>query len=356
MSKIKQDISKEDVLTALRGVKDSSGSDVVTAGIISSIIIKNNSVGFAIEIDINQAREKEILRQECENAVKLISGVGRVTAVLTSASEGILSQTMQRRPELASAAVPIAGNNIPGVKNIILVASGKGGVGKSTVAVHLARSLAKAGHKVGLVDVDIYGPSVPKMMGLSGKPEVDPKNHMIPKEASSVKTISIGYLIDENNAVIWRSSMALKAMNQLMRGVVWGEIDYLVVDMPPGTGDIQLSMAKNFAVTGAILVSTPQDVALIDVKKAATMFRKVGVKIFGLVENMSYFEDDSGKKNYIFGEGGARKFAEEQAIPFLGEIPLKQEIREAGDAGKALKDTAVIDDIVQNLIKEMQSK
>jgi ATP-binding protein involved in chromosome partitioning len=356
MSKLKQEINKEKVLEALKQVKDGD-VDVVTKGIISSIIIKGNSVGFAIEVDFN-AEEKEDLRLECENAVKTIEGVDRVTAVLTSAQAGVLSsQTKRSKPEIAkeNLAITTEKHPIPGVKKIILVASGKGGVGKSTVAVNLARSLAKAGASVGIADVDIYGPSVPKMMGLSGKPEVDKNNFMIPKIADGVKSVSIGYLVDESNAVVWRSSMALKAMNQLMRFVTWGELDYLVVDMPPGTGDIQLSMAKYFPVAGAVLVSTPQDVALLDVKKAASMFRKVGVNIFGIVENMSYFEDDAGKKNYIFGQGGARKFAADEGIEFLGEIPLKQEIREAGDAGCSLRDSSYIDNIVANLNKILLS-
>jgi ATP-binding protein involved in chromosome partitioning len=354
MSKLKQEINKEKVLDALRKVQD-DGTDVVSRGIISSVIVKGSSVGFAIEVDINLAREKENLRLECEKAVKSIAGVDKVTAVLTSASAGILSATLQTKPEIhpKHAVTVTTGKEIPGVKNIILVASGKGGVGKSTVAVNLARSLAKSGSKVGIADVDIYGPSVPKMMGLRGKPEVDAKNFMIPKIADNIKTVSIGYLVDESSAIIWRSSMALKAMNQLLRGVSWGEIDYLVIDMPPGTGDIQLSMAKNFTVTGAVLVSTPQDVALLDVRKAANMFRKVGVKIFGIVENMSYFQDASGKKNYIFGEGGVKKFASDERIPFLGEIPLKAEIREAGDAGVELSDSSDIDAVAENLKKEM---
>jgi ATP-binding protein involved in chromosome partitioning len=355
MSKLKQEINKEKVLEALKQVKDGD-ADVVSNGIISSVIIKGSSVGFAIEVDINMAREKEALRLECEKAVRSIKGVDKVTAVLTSATAGILSSTLQTKPEInPKHTVAVAtGKEIPGVKNIILVASGKGGVGKSTVAVNLARSLAKAGNKVGIADVDIYGPSVPKMMGLKGKPEVDEKNHMIPKIADGVKSVSIGYLVDESSAIIWRSSMALKAMNQLLRGVAWGEIDYLVIDMPPGTGDIQLSMAKNFTVTGAVLVSTPQDVALLDVRKAANMFRKVGVKIFGIVENMSYFQDDSGRKNYIFGEGGVKKFASDERIPFLGEIPLLQDIREAGDAGRELSDSSIMNSIVDNLKKEME--
>jgi ATP-binding protein involved in chromosome partitioning len=356
MSKLKQEINKEKVLDALRKVKE-DGVDVVTAGIISSVIIKGDSVGFAIEVDMNDGTEREPLRLACEKAVKTIQGVGRVTAVLTSSKAGVLSSPPPLKPQVSKEnAVARVAQNIPGVKNIILVASGKGGVGKSTVAVNLARALARAGHKTAIVDLDIYGPSVPKMMGLVGKPEVDPKNHMIPKVADGVKTISIGYLLEEDSAVIWRSSMALKAMHQLLMGVVWGDVDYLMVDMPPGTGDIQLSMAKNFAVTGAVMVSTPQDVALLDVRKAVNMFRKVGVKIFGVVENMSYFEDESGKKNYIFGEGGAHKFAKEEDIPFLGEIPLKPEIRKAGDEGRQMNDSSDIDNIAENLIKEMKKK
>lgn len=355
MSKLKQEINKELVLKVLSSVYDTdSEADVVTAGIISSVVVKGNSVGFAIEVDINHATEKEILRKKCEAAVKTIEGVGSVTAVLTSINPGILSSGNHNNSPQGESLPTLSSNQIPGVKNLIIVASGKGGVGKSTVAVNLARALARLGASVGIADADIYGPSIPKMMGLSGKPEVDKNNRMIPKEADGVKTISVGYLVEEDNALVWRSSMALKAMTQLLRGVNWGQLDYLVVDTPPGTGDIQLSLAKSFDISGIVLVSTPQDVALIDVKKAASMFGKVNVPVLGIVENMSYFEDDSGKKHYIFGQDGVKKFAQSAGIKFLGEIPIRQDIRENADNGKAPSDNLVIDAIALKVKKQLE--
>lgn len=359
MFKAKQEITKESVIAALAKVEDAeTGQDVISAGIVSSIIVKGDSVGFALEVDINQAAEKESLRKQCEEAVRAISGVQKVTAVMTSSKPGMFASApktaqAQSSPSRHASQEPEK-FTIPGVKYVVLVASGKGGVGKSTVSVNLARALAAAGKKVGIVDVDIYGPSIPKMLGLAGKPEVDDKNRMVPKESEGIKSLSIGYLVDEDNALAWRSSMALKAMNQLLRATLWGELDYLVVDTPPGTGDIQLSLAKHYNLAGAVMVSTPQDVALADAKKAATMFRRVQVPVLGMVENMSYFEDTSGVKQYIFGQGGARAMAENLEIPFLGEIPLRQDIREAGDAGLAVKDFSAMEAIARNVITHIE--
>jgi ATP-binding protein involved in chromosome partitioning len=358
MSKQKQEINKDAVLLALGAIIDpESGLSVVESGIISSIVIKEKSVGFALEVDINKASQKEDLRKACELAVKSLEGVNNVTVVMTSSQAGMFSSPPQekKKPEMHpnKESLPV-GRTIPKIKNIILVASGKGGVGKSTVAVNLARSLSNLGHKVGIVDADIYGPSIPKMLGLKGKPELDASNKMIPKESEGIKSLSIGYLIDEDNALIWRASMALKAMTQLMLGVSWGELDYLIVDTPPGTGDIQLSLCKSYNINGVVMVSTPQEVALIDVKKAINMFRKVGVPVLGMVENMSYFEDDRGKKNYIFGEGGAKKLATEMNISFLGEIPIQQNIREAGDEGRPCDTSLLMDKITFKFKKELE--
>jgi len=357
MSKLKQEINKDKILSALEPIIDpDSGISVVESGIISSIVIKEKSVGFALEVDINKAAQKEALRQSCEKAVKSIKGVNNVTVVMTSAQSGTASAPPPKKHSLApqkAAALPV-GRNIPNVKNIIIVASGKGGVGKSTVCVNLARSLSEAGNKVGIVDADIYGPSVPKMLGLSGKPDVNERNKIIPKESEGIKSVSIGYLIEEDNAVIWRASMALKAMNQLMLGVSWGELDYLIIDTPPGTGDIQLSLCKNFDINGVVVVSTPQEVALIDVKKAINMFNKINVPVVGIVQNMSYFEDDRGKKNYIFGQGGAKDLAKKMDIPFLGEIPIQQNIREAADEGKAVDTSVLLDKITFKFKKELE--
>ncbi|MDA0782079.1 MAG: Mrp/NBP35 family ATP-binding protein [Rickettsiales bacterium] len=358
MSKLKLEISKDKVLSALQPIIDpDSGKSVVESGIISSIVIKESSVGFALEVDINKAEEKETLRKTCENAVRKIEGVNSVTVVMTSSQPGAFSSPRTPLPankvQNNNAQLPV-GKNIPNVKNIILVASGKGGVGKSTVAVNLARKLSSLGHKVGLVDADIYGPSIPKMLGLKGKPSLDDKNKIIPKESEGIKSVSIGYLIEEDNALVWRASMAIKAMNQLMLGVSWGQLDYLIVDTPPGTGDIQLSLCKSYDINGVVVVSTPQEVALIDVKKAITMFRKINVPILGIVQNMSYFEDDRGKKNYIFGEGGAKNLAKDMDIPFLGEIPIDPNLRESADMGKPADNLLLLDKIALKFKKELE--
>ena len=358
MSKLKLEINKDKVLSALEPIVDpDSGKGVVESGMVSSIVIKESSVGFALEVDINKADEKETLRKACEKAVREIEGVNTVTVVMTSSQPGALSSSKKSGSSKSlksnNAQLPV-GRNIPSVKNIILVASGKGGVGKSTVSVNLARCLSNLGNKVGLVDADIYGPSVPKMLGLSGKPDLDENNKIIPKESEGIKSVSIGYLIDEDNALIWRASMAIKAMNQLMLGVNWGELDYLIVDTPPGTGDIQLSLCKSYNISGVVMVSTPQEVALIDVKKAIGMFNKIEVPILGIVENMSYFEDDRGKKNYIFGEGGAKELAKNLEIPFLGEVPIDQNLRESADQGKAADNLILLDKIALKFKKELE--
>jgi ATP-binding protein involved in chromosome partitioning len=358
MSKLKSKINREDVLSVLRRVIDEeTGVNVVDAGMVSSIVVRGDSIGFALEVDINKAKEKESLRKKCESVVKNISGVGKVTVVMTSSDKKMMlakninsedDKIKDRQADLPAA------RKINNITNIILVASGKGGVGKSTVAVNLARSLSNLGLAVGIVDADIYGPSVPKMLGLKGKPEVDVNNRIIPKESENIKSVSIGYLIEEDSALIWRSSMALKAMNQLMLGVNWGRLDYLIVDTPPGTGDIQLSLCKSYDITGVVMVSTPQEVALLDVKKAAAMFVKIGVPILGIIENMSYFEDDRGKKNYIFGESVVKDFAAKSNIMFLGEIPILQDIRKACDDGEKVELPGFLEKITFKFKKQVE--
>jgi ATP-binding protein involved in chromosome partitioning len=227
---------------------------------------------------------------------------------------------------------------LPGVKNTIAVASGKGGVGKSTVATNLAIAMAKEGAKVGLIDADLYGPSIPMMLGISEKPEmvvIDGKQKIKPIENYGIKVMSIGFLIDDNDPVIWRGAMASGAIKQFMSDVNWGELDYLIFDLPPGTGDIQLTIAQTIPMTGSIIVTTPQDVSLIDAKKALKMFRKVNVPVLGVIENMSYFvAPDTGKRYNIFGEGGGEKLSKELDTKFLGGIPIDMQIREGGDTGK----------------------
>jgi ATP-binding protein involved in chromosome partitioning len=332
-------IKKEDVLEALQTVKGNDDTDVVSGGIVSSVVVRGDSVGFALEVDASGANNMEDLRKSCEVAVKKLAGVKKVTAVLTTTRAMPVVSERDRSEKAGLArkeALPRhAKNPVPGIKKIILVASGKGGVGKSTVAVNLAVSMARAGYNIGILDADVYGPSVPKMLNLQGRPEVDAYKRLTPFRAGKIQAMSMGNLIDESKAAVWRGPMATKALYQLFHGVSWHDVDYLIVDMPPGTGDIQLSLAENFPVAGAIMVSTPQEVALADVRKAMDMFRKVDIPILGIIENMSYFEDlASGNRSYIFGSNGAARLADSESIPFLGEIPLVQSIREGGDSGK----------------------
>lgn len=331
-------IKKEDVLEVLQTVRGHDDVDVVTAGIVSSVVVRGDSVGFALEVDASGANDMENLRKSCEDVVKRLKGVKKVTAVLTTTRAAPMQSDRQKSEQAKDAKKELlprpAKAAVPGVKKIILVAAGKGGVGKSTVAVNLAVSLSRAGYKIGLLDADVYGPSVPKMLNLKGRPEVDGYKRLTPFKWGNMQAMSMGNLIDDDRAAVWRGPMATKALYQLFHGVSWNNVDYLIVDMPPGTGDIQLSLAENFPVSGAIMVSTPQEVALADVRKAMDMFRKVDIPILGIIENMSYFEDlESGNRSYIFGQGGAKKLADNIGIDFLGEIPLVQSIREGGDNG-----------------------
>ncbi len=236
---------------------------------------------------------------------------------------------------------PPSPKNIEGIKKIIAVASGKGGVGKSTIAAHYALSLAAQGKKVGLVDADILGPSIARMMSISGEPEVR-NNKMVPQESNGVKVMSMGMMMGENTPVVWRGPMVTKALHQLMLAAEWGELDVLVMDLPPGTGDIQLSIAQNYKIDGAILVSTPQEVALMDVKKAASMFNKVEIPVIGVLENMSYFEDAAGNKVELFGSGNVERFCAETGIKFLGKVPLMPEVSEGCDKGLDAKSSPLI--------------
>jgi ATP-binding protein involved in chromosome partitioning len=313
-------ITKERILEAL--VRH------VPKEIVSGIVLDGKRVGFALE------STDENIRLVCEKAVFAIPGVEKVTAVLT-APTGRISVENKGTNALDRRQV------IPGVKRVIAVAAGKGGVGKSTIAVNLALAAAAAGKKVALVDADIYGPSVPRMLGLQGKPALQ-DSRMVPHEKAGIQANSIGFLINEDDAAIWRGPMATKAIHQLFIGTKW-DADILFIDMPPGTGDIQLSIAQNYRVDGAVIVSTPQEIALADVRKAVKMFQRVDIPILGVVENMAYFEDATGHKNFIFGQGGAKNYAAEIKAPFLGEVPLRQEIRENADRGQIAAQPIFID-------------
>ena len=340
-------VTRNDIAAALATVTDSeSGTDVMSAGLVQGLVVREGHVGFSLEVDPAKGAEKEPLRKACEDAAKAVPGVLSVTAVLTAHRGGAKSPSQAKGHSHASHAheqprTPQGAIQISGVKAIVAVASGKGGVGKSTVAVNLALALAKLGRRVGLLDADIYGPSIPRMMGITGKPDSRDGKKLIPMENYGIKTMSIGFLVAEDTPMIWRGPMVQSALTQMMNDVEWGELDVLIVDMPPGTGDAQLTMAQRVPLTGAVVVSTPQEIALIDARKGFAMFEKTHVPVFGIVENMAYFvSPGSGEKSYIFGEGGARRMAEKLGCDFLGEVPLHMTIREKSDNGEPVVATA----------------
>jgi ATP-binding protein involved in chromosome partitioning len=336
---------RDDVLKALDQVIDPvSGRTVVQQDMIQGLVVKDGHVGFVLEVAPGQGPKSEPLRKICEAMVLGVSGVKSVTAVLTAHDDRSPQAAQEAgrehhhherapRPEVKRQPPPPQAG-IPGVKNIIAVASGKGGVGKSTVAVNLALSLAKLGLKVGLLDADIYGPSVPRLLAITEKPESD-GHRLMPIERHGIKTMSIGFLVKEDEAMIWRGPMVQSALSQMLADVAWAPLDVLVLDMPPGTGDAQLTIAQRVPLKGAVIVSTPQDIALIDAKKGIAMFNKTQVPILGVVENMSMFTcPDCGSSHAIFGHGGARETASSLGVPFLGEIPLVPRIRETSDTGQ----------------------
>jgi ATP-binding protein involved in chromosome partitioning len=337
--------------SAVRGVLETvidpaSGRNVVALGMVSGIATRGGHVAVTLEVDPARGAALEPLRQACEQAVRAMPGVLSATAVMTAeraapkpppAAPGGHGHRHGERPAGGPGAKTTGGGgriDVPGVKHIIAVASGKGGVGKSTTAVNLALGLAANGVSTGLLDADIYGPSMPRMLGVKEKPESVDGNQLKPIERYGLRTMSIGYIVNEDTPMIWRGPMVSSALEQMLRDVQWGELDVLVVDMPPGTGDAQLTLAQRVALAGAVIVSTPQDIALVDARKGLSMFRKVAVPVLGIVENMSYFLcPKCGERSEIFGHGGAREEADKLGVPFLGEIPLHLDIRTTSDSG-----------------------
>jgi ATP-binding protein involved in chromosome partitioning len=321
-------VSDQDVLTALQSVPGPDGkTPLPQSGALAGLSIKDGRVYLSIAIDPRQSAAQEPMRAAAEAAVRKLAGVANALVSLTSEKQ------TPPKPAPPKATTP-RGLAIPGISNIIAVASGKGGVGKSTTSVNLALGLLALGWRVGILDADIYGPSVPRLLGLKGKPESDGRS-LKPLAAFGLKAMSIGFLVNEEEAMIWRGPMVVSAITQLLRDVTWGELDCLVVDMPPGTGDAQLSLAQNVPLAGAVIVSTPQDLALIDARRGIAMFRKVEVPVLGIVENMSYFLcPHCGGRSDIFAHGGARQEAAKFGVPFLGEVPLDIAIREQSDSGR----------------------
>jgi ATP-binding protein involved in chromosome partitioning len=336
-------VTERQVLDALRQVRDpDKGGDIVALHMVSGIVVRDGNVGFAIEVEAERGPRLEPLRKAAEQAVELLPGVISVTAVLTAETR----TAAQRPAPHAHAHAPSPGSpaaqiqrrgEVPGVGAIIAVASGKGGVGKSTVAANLALALKANGLSVGVLDADIYGPSMPRMLGISGKPSTDDGKTLHPMENYGIKCMSMGFLVPEETAMIWRGPMVMSALNQMLRDVAWGELDIMVVDLPPGTGDAQLTMAQQVPLAGAVIVSTPQDIALIDARRGLTMFQKVDVPVLGIIENMSYFLcPHCGERSDIFSHGGARREAERLGCDFLGEVPLDLAIRETSDEGRPI--------------------
>jgi ATP-binding protein involved in chromosome partitioning len=336
-------VTKDDVLAALGKVAAPDGTPLPQTGALSEIVASDGKVFFSISVDAAVVQAWEPVRKRAEDAVKAIAGV----------KSAMIALTAERKGGAAAAARPAAGSpgpaapgprargghgeqqiGVPGVTSIIAVASGKGGVGKSTTAVNLALGLRDLGMKVGILDADIYGPSLPKLLAIREKPQTIGGTRLKPITRYGLTVMSIGFLIEEETPMIWRGPMVISALTQMLREVEWGTLDIMVVDMPPGTGDAQLTMAQQVPLKGAVIVSTPQDLALIDARRGIAMFKRVNVPVLGIVENMSMFIcPKCGTRSDIFGHGGARREAERLGVPFLGEVPLEMSIRETSDAG-----------------------
>jgi ATP-binding protein involved in chromosome partitioning len=315
--------TQEQVLAALRAVQDPDlHKDIVTLGFVKEVKITGSEVDFTVELTTPACPVKDEMKAQAERVVASLPGVTAARAKMTA--------DVRARGGFSRQAVP-------GIRNIIAVGAGKGGVGKSTTSVNLAVALAAKGARVGLMDADVYGPNIPQMLGARGEPDVTAERKMIPLVAHGIKLISMGMLVPQDQAVIWRGPMLHSAVQQFMREVAWGELDYLVVDLPPGTGDVSLSMAQSVPVAGAVVVTTPQAVSVSDVRKAVAMFRQLKISVLGVVENMSHFVcGHCQERTDIFGNGGGRRMADDLGIPFLGEVPIDTRVRSGGDEGQPI--------------------
>jgi ATP-binding protein involved in chromosome partitioning len=348
-------VTQQQVLDRLSKVASPRGVALTNANVLSDIAVNDGKVFFSINVEAAEARAWENVRAEAEAVVRAIPGVtvamialtaerkpgAAPTAVPQRPAQGVPHISTHRPPQQPASGSPMSKQSeIPGIAAVIAVASGKGGVGKSTTALNLALGLRDLGLRVGLLDADIYGPSVPRLTGIREKPALNDAKKMIPLQRFGLAIMSIGFLVEEETAMIWRGPMVMSAITQMLRDVVWGTLDILVVDMPPGTGDAQLTLAQNVPLKGAIIISTPQDLSLIDARRGLAMFKKVNVPVLGIVENMSYFQcPQCGTRSDIFGHGGARLEAERLGVPFLGEIPLHMSIRATSDSGTPVVDS-----------------
>jgi ATP-binding protein involved in chromosome partitioning len=321
--------TREDVLAVLKGIEAPGGGDIVAAGLVRALSVADGEARFVMEIAPSQATAMTPVRDAAEAALAAMPGMAKATVLLTAHSDKAPPDLKPGKP-----AAPTGPQSVPGVARILAIASGKGGVGKSTLSANLAVALAASGRRVGLLDADVYGPSQPRMLGVSGRPQSPDGKLILPLRNHGVTMMSMGLMTNEDQAVVWRGPMLMGALQQMMNQVQWGTLDVLIIDLPPGTGDVQMTLGQKFHVDGAVVVSTPQDVALLDARKGIDMFKQMGVPVIGMVENMStHICSQCGHEEHIFGHGGVAREAAKLGVPLLAEIPLHLSIRVASDGG-----------------------